>query len=151
MPCCFQSINLIWKSFFVYIFLGRSKYLYRSSWAERLILANFKTIKSPLVIEFEVETTIFWKPVFYSNLCKSLFRCPEKVPCWETSTWSTFWTIHREWNKHGTCAVTFIKNLNRWMETFFAISNAFTLFSHKVIFPADNIKKFGIIFSKMKI
>ena len=38
------------------------------------------------------------------------------------------------------------------METFFVISDASTLFSRKVIFPADNnIKKFGNIYSKMKI
>ena len=46
---CFQSINLIWKSLFVYNILGRSKYINRGSWAEGLLLANFNTIKSPLV------------------------------------------------------------------------------------------------------
>ena len=48
--------------------------------------------------------------------------------------------------------MTFIKNENRSMETFFVISDALTLFSHKVIFPVDNnIKKFGNICGKMKI
>ena len=48
--------------------------------------------------------------------------------------------------------MNFIKNENRLMETYFIISDALTLFSHKVIFPVDNnIKKFGKFRSKMKI
>ena len=48
--------------------------------------------------------------------------------------------------------MTFIKNENRRIQTFFGISDALTLFLHKVIFPVDdNIKKSGNIFSKMKI
>ena len=38
------------------------------------------------------------------------------------------------------------------METFFVLSDASTMFSHKVILPVDNnIKKFRNICSKMKI
>ena len=48
--------------------------------------------------------------------------------------------------------MTFIKNKNRRMETFFVISDASTMFSHRVIFPEDNnIKKFRNICSKMKM
>ena len=57
-----------------------------------------------------------------------------------------------ETNMELTYIVTFIKNENRRMQTFFGISDALTLFSHKAIFPVDdNIKKFGNICSKMKI
>ena len=49
MSWCFQSINLRWKSFFTYYIIGRSEHLYRNPWEEGLILANFNTIKSPLV------------------------------------------------------------------------------------------------------
>ena len=48
--------------------------------------------------------------------------------------------------------MTFIKNENRRMETFFGLSDALTFFSHKVIFLVDNnIKKLGNICCKMKI
>ena len=48
--------------------------------------------------------------------------------------------------------MTFIKNKNTRMETFFVISDASLMFSHKVIFPVDNnIRKFRNICSKMKI
>ena len=46
-----------------------------------------------------------------------------------------------EWNEHGTWTVTFINNENRQKETYFIISDALTLFSHKVIFPVDNNNK----------
>ena len=150
MSWCFQNINLIWKSFIFYHIFGRSEYLYRSSWEEGLILANFNTTKSPLVRWIWSRNYNFLKA--RTLLCKSLFRGPEKLSCRETSTLSTFWSIRHEWNEHGTCSVTFIKNKNRRLETFFVISHASTMFSHKVIFPVDNnIKKFGNICSKMKM
>ena len=48
--------------------------------------------------------------------------------------------------------MTFIKNKNRPLETFFVILDASAMFSHKVIFPVvNNIKKFLNICSKMKM
>ena len=37
-----------------------------------------------------------------------------------------------EWNKHGTYTVTFVKNENMRMETFFGLPDALTFSSHKV-------------------
>ena len=48
--------------------------------------------------------------------------------------------------------MTFIKNKNRRLETFFVKSDASTMVSHKVILPVDNnIKKFQNSCSKMKM
>ena len=61
----------------------------------------------------------------------------------EHSSW-----MKRTWNLRSD----FHQERKQAKETFLVISDALTLFSHKVIFPIDNsIKKFGNIRSKIKI